>query len=57
MLLNLTEKAEILERLNGPGPFTVFAPTDAAFAKKKNKEEKNSMPIEKLKQVRHKGTV
>jgi uncharacterized surface protein with fasciclin (FAS1) repeats len=25
--------AQLVDTLNGPGPFTVFAPTDAAFAK------------------------
>lgn len=28
-------KANLVETLKGPGPFTVFAPTDAAFAKLK----------------------
>jgi uncharacterized surface protein with fasciclin (FAS1) repeats len=27
------EKADLIETLKGKGPFTVFAPTDAAFAK------------------------
>jgi len=27
------EKADLGETLNGPGPFTIFAPTDAAFDK------------------------
>lgn len=32
-LLTALEKAELLETLQGEGPFTIFAPTDAAFAK------------------------
>ena len=32
-LVSLLGKADLVETLNGKGPFTVFAPTDAAFAK------------------------
>ena len=32
-LTSLLEKAELVKELKMPGPFTVFAPTDAAFAK------------------------
>jgi uncharacterized surface protein with fasciclin (FAS1) repeats len=32
-LVSLLGKAGLVETLNGKGPFTVFAPTDAAFAK------------------------
>jgi uncharacterized surface protein with fasciclin (FAS1) repeats len=32
-LASLLEQANLIETLKGPGPFTVFAPTDAAFAK------------------------
>jgi transforming growth factor-beta-induced protein len=32
-LAKLLEQAELVDALSGPGPFTVFAPTDAAFAK------------------------
>jgi uncharacterized surface protein with fasciclin (FAS1) repeats len=32
-LAALLTKAGLVETLKGPGPFTVFAPTDAAFAK------------------------
>jgi len=32
-LLQAATKAGLVETLQGPGPFTVFAPTDAAFAK------------------------
>ena len=32
-LANLLTQAELVETLKGEGPFTVFAPTDAAFAK------------------------
>ncbi len=32
-LAMLLEKAELIGALQGPGPFTVFAPTDEAFAK------------------------
>ncbi len=47
-LLELLAVADLTEALQGPGPFTVFAPTDEAFAKlpadqiaalKKNKEK------------------
>ena len=32
-LTSLVQQAELTETLNGPGPFTVFAPTNAAFEK------------------------
>lgn len=32
-LVAAVKAAELVETLKGPGPFTVFAPTDAAFAK------------------------
>lgn len=32
-LVSLVEKAGLVDTLKGPGPFTVFAPTDEAFAK------------------------
>jgi len=32
-LLKAVAAADLVETLSGPGPFTVFAPTDAAFAK------------------------
>ena len=31
-LVTAVQAAELVETLQGPGPFTVFAPTDAAFA-------------------------
>jgi uncharacterized surface protein with fasciclin (FAS1) repeats len=32
-LVTAVKEAELVETLSGPGPFTVFAPTDQAFAK------------------------
>jgi uncharacterized surface protein with fasciclin (FAS1) repeats len=32
-LVTAVKAADLVETLSGPGPFTVFAPTDAAFAK------------------------
>ena len=32
-LVKAIEAAELVDTLNAPGPFTVFAPTDEAFAK------------------------
>jgi len=32
-LVTALKAAELVDTLKGPGPFTVFAPTDAAFAK------------------------
>ena len=32
-LVAAVQAADLVETLSGPGPFTVFAPTDAAFAK------------------------
>ena len=32
-LVNAVKAADLVETLSGPGPFTVFAPTDDAFAK------------------------
>jgi uncharacterized surface protein with fasciclin (FAS1) repeats len=33
ILVSLVKKAGLVETLSGPGPFTVFAPTNAAFGK------------------------
>ena len=35
MLVNMVTMAELGETLSGEGPFTVFAPTNEAFAKVK----------------------
>jgi uncharacterized surface protein with fasciclin (FAS1) repeats len=32
-LVSALQAADLVDTLSGPGPFTVFAPTDAAFAK------------------------
>jgi uncharacterized surface protein with fasciclin (FAS1) repeats len=32
-LVSLVKKADLVDTLSGPGPFTVFAPTNEAFAK------------------------
>jgi uncharacterized surface protein with fasciclin (FAS1) repeats len=32
-LVTAVKEADLVETLSGPGPFTVFAPTDEAFAK------------------------
>ncbi|MGZ4904417.1 MAG: fasciclin domain-containing protein [Halobacteriota archaeon] len=32
-LVQAVQAADLVDTLSGPGPFTVFAPTDAAFAK------------------------
>ena len=32
-LVSALQAADLVETLSGPGPFTLFAPTDAAFAK------------------------
>lgn len=32
-LVTAVKAANLVDTLKGPGPFTVFAPTDAAFAK------------------------
>ncbi len=32
-LVKALQTAKLVDTLNGPGPFSVFAPTDAAFAK------------------------
>jgi len=32
-LVKAVQAADLVDTLSGPGPFTVFAPTDAAFAK------------------------
>ncbi|WP_378187158.1 fasciclin domain-containing protein [Aquimarina sp. W85] len=47
-------KAELVTTLNGSGPFTVLAPTDAAFSaflEANNYENVNDIPVETLKQV------
>jgi len=55
-LASLLQKANLIETLKGPGPFTVFAPSDAAFAKfsqcrrkivagKSNKSQYGSGPL------------
>ena len=41
--------ADLVETLQGPGPFTVFAPTDAAFAELNlNASNIGSLPVETL---------
>lgn len=51
-LADLLTKAGLVETLKGPGPFTVFAPTDEAFAKvDKATLDKLGANVEALKQV------
>lgn len=51
-LVTLVKKAELVDTLNGKGPFTVFAPTDEAFKKlPKEVVEKVSGDKELLKKV------
>jgi len=52
MLVEAIKAAGLVDTLKGPGPFTVFAPTDAAFAKVPKADlDKLMMDKEKLKDV------
>ena len=51
-LVEAIKAAGLVDTLKGPGPFTVFAPTDSAFAKVPKEElDKLMMDKEKLKNV------
>lgn len=51
-LVKLLETAEVTEMLGSPGPFTVFAPTDEAFAKlPKSTLDELRQDIPKLKKI------
>lgn len=51
-LLKAIEQAELADILNSPGPYTVFAPTDEAFAKLPEETiESLTQDIPKLKRV------
>jgi uncharacterized surface protein with fasciclin (FAS1) repeats len=51
-LKQLTDKVGLTETLSTGGPFTVFAPTNAAFAEANVKADDNKLPEEILKKVR-----
>ena len=52
-LARALEAAGLVQTLQGPGPFTVFAPTDAAFAKLPAGTLDNLLKPENKDQLRH----
>lgn len=44
-LVTAVKAAGLVDTLKGPGPFTVFAPTDAAFAKCPRRRSTHCSPI------------
>jgi Fasciclin domain len=51
-LLSLVEKVGLTETLTTGGPFTVFAPTDKAFAELGKKKNLSATPLDQLKKVK-----
>jgi uncharacterized surface protein with fasciclin (FAS1) repeats len=51
-LKQVTDKAGLTETLVNGGPFTVFAPTNEAFARANISADDNGLPAEALKKVR-----
>ena len=50
-LLAALQKAELVETLSGNGPFTVFAPNNAAFNSFLNGSSLDDIPVDQLKEV------